>query len=147
MTREGSKNAHKDFKHQAQFNLDGVGWFSKEELEGATYPRLCEPGNDVGPLKLVMNLYHHAQAHAGQYAFLSLHTQTPMAAATHEMAHNSSTYTVVTNRGSILWSRIVYATNMYASYLLPFLVGPDGIIRTRAQVLAILASVGTDQIV
>ncbi|KAG1860477.1 hypothetical protein C8R48DRAFT_712854 [Suillus tomentosus] len=30
---------------------------------------------------------------------------------------------------------------MYASYLLPFLVGPDGIIRTRAQVLAILASV------
>ncbi|KAG1786511.1 uncharacterized protein HD556DRAFT_1414569 [Suillus plorans] len=60
------------------------------------------------------------------------------------MTHN---YTVVTNRGSILWSRVVYATNMHASYLLAFLAGPDGIIRTRGQVLATRTSVGTDQIV
>ncbi|KAG2057526.1 hypothetical protein BDR06DRAFT_1005148 [Suillus hirtellus] len=73
---------------------------------GAPYPGLCEPGNNVGPLKLVTKLYHHAQAHAGQHASLSLHTRTPVAAATHETTHNSSTYTVVTKRGSILWSAL-----------------------------------------
>lgn len=69
-----------------------------------------------------------------------------MTAVTHETTDNSSTYTVVTNRGSISCSRVVHATNAYASYLLPFLAGPDGIIPTRGQVMATRASVGSDQI-
>lgn len=69
-----------------------------------------------------------------------------MTAVTHETADNSSTYTVVTNRGSISCSRVVHATNAYASHLLPFLAGPDGIIPTRGQVMATRTSVGSDQI-
>ncbi|KAG1816222.1 FAD dependent oxidoreductase [Suillus variegatus] len=150
-TEKEAENAHKDFDtaSQAQLNLDDVEWLSKEELEeeyGAPYSGFREPGNNVWPLKLVTKLYQHAQAHAGQYASLSLHTRTPVTAVTHETTDNSSTYTVATNRGSILCSRVVHATNAYASYLLPFLAGPDGIIPTRGQVMATRASVGTDQI-
>ncbi|KAG1897088.1 FAD dependent oxidoreductase-domain-containing protein [Suillus fuscotomentosus] len=150
-TEKEAENAHKDFDtaSQAQLNLDGVEWLSKEELEeeyGAPYSGFREPGNNVWPLKLVTKLYQHAQAHAGQYASLSLHTRTPVTAVTHETTDNSSTYTVVTNRGSISCSRVVHATNAYASYLLPFLAGPNGIIPTRGQVMATRASVGTDQI-
>jgi len=64
----------------------------------------------------------------------------------YDKARKSSPYTVVTNRGSITCSRIVHATNAYASHLLPFLAGPEGIIPTRGQVMATRASVGTDQI-
>lgn len=64
----------------------------------------------------------------------------------YEKAGNSSPYTVVTNRGSITCARVVHATNAYASHLLPFLAGPEGIIPTRGQVMATRASVSTDQI-
>ncbi|KAG1865278.1 FAD dependent oxidoreductase [Suillus subluteus] len=152
-TEKEAKNKRKDFDmaRQAQLNLDGVEWLSKEEVEqvlvlashlssliqpahyqeyGAPYPGFREPGYNVWPLKLVTKLYQHAQARAGKYASLSLHTRTPS----------------VTNRGSISCSRVVHATNAYASHLLPFLAGPDGIIPTRGQVMATRASVGTDQI-
>ncbi|KAG2363598.1 FAD dependent oxidoreductase [Suillus spraguei] len=150
-TEKEAKNAHKDFDmaRQAQLNLDDVEWFSKEEIEeeyGAPYPGFLAPGYNLWPLKLVTKLYQHAQAHARQYATLSLHTRTPVTAVTHETTNNSSTYTVVTNRGSILCSRVVHATNGYASYLLPFLAGPDGIIPHRGQIIATRASVGADQI-
>ncbi|KAG2034915.1 hypothetical protein BDR03DRAFT_1001367 [Suillus americanus] len=78
---------------------------------GTPYPRFRKPGHNVWPLRLVTKLYQHAQAHAGQYAFLSLHTRTPATTVTHETTDNSSTYTVVTNRG------------------------PAGIIPTRVQVM------------
>ncbi|KAG2072464.1 FAD dependent oxidoreductase [Suillus decipiens] len=150
-TEEEEKDAHKDFDtaRQAQLNLDGVEWLSKEELEeeyGAPYPGFREPGHNLWPLKLVTKLYKHAQAHTGQYASLSLHTRTPVTAVTHETIDNSSTYAVVTNRGSISCSHVVHATNGYVSHLLPFLAGPDGIIPTRGQVMATRASVGADQI-
>ncbi|KAG1899126.1 FAD dependent oxidoreductase-domain-containing protein [Suillus fuscotomentosus] len=147
-TEKEAKNAHNDFDmaRQAQLNLDGVEWLSKEELEkeyGVPYPGFRRPGYNVWPLKLVTKLYQHAQAHARQYASLSLHTRTPVTAVTHE---TTSTYTVVTNWGSISCSRIVHATNGYASHLLPFLASPDGIIPARGQVMTTRASVGTDQI-
>ncbi|KAG1833900.1 FAD dependent oxidoreductase [Suillus variegatus] len=147
-TEKEAKNAHNDFDmaRQAQLNLDGVEWLSKEELSkeyGVPYPGFRRPGYNVWPLKLVTKLYQHAQAHARQYASLSLHTRTPVTAVAHEM---TSTYTVVTNRGSISCSRIVHATNGYASHLLPFLASPDGIIPARGQVMTTRASVGTDQI-
>jgi glycine/D-amino acid oxidase-like deaminating enzyme len=150
-TEKEAKNAHKDFDmaRQAQLSLDSVEWLSKEEVEeeyGAPYPGFRGPGHNFWPLKLVTKLYQHAQAHAGQYATLALHTRTPVTAVTHETTDNSSTYTVVTNRGSISCSRVVYATNAYSSYLLPFLAGPAGIVPTRGQVMATRASVGTDQI-
>ncbi|KAG1722482.1 FAD dependent oxidoreductase [Suillus lakei] len=151
-TDEEVKEAHQDFDmaRQAQLNLDGVEWLTKEKVEeeyGAPYTGFREPGHNVWPLKLVTKLYQHARAHVGKYASLSLHTRTPVTAVTLETApNNSSTYTVVTNRSSISCSRVVHATNAYASYLLPFLAGPSGIIPTRGQVMATRASVGTDQI-
>ncbi|KAG2040208.1 FAD dependent oxidoreductase [Suillus americanus] len=150
-TEKEAKNKRKDFDmaRQAQLNLDGVEWLSKEEVEeeyGAPYPGFRKPGYNVWPLKLVTKLYQHAPAHAGQYTSLSLHTRTPVTAVRHEAANDSSTYTVVTNRGSIPCSRVIHATNAYASHLLPFLAGPDGIIPTRGQVMATRASVGADQI-
>ncbi|KAG2141939.1 FAD dependent oxidoreductase [Suillus clintonianus] len=150
-TDKEEKDAHKDYDmaRQARLNLDGVEWLPQEKVEaeyGAPYPGFREPGHNVWPLKLVTRLYQHAQAHAGQYASLSLHTRTPVTAVTHETANNSSTYTVVTNRSSISCSRVIHATNAYASHLLPFLAGPAGIIPTRGQVMATRASVGADQI-
>jgi glycine/D-amino acid oxidase-like deaminating enzyme len=165
-TEKEARNKREDFDmaRQAQLNLDGVEWLSKEEVEevlvlashlssliqpahyqeyGAPYPGFRKPGYNVWPLKLVTKLYQLAQAHAGKYATLSLHTRTPVTAVTQETA---SSYTVVTNRGSISCSRVVHATNAYASHLLPFLAGPDGIIPTRGQVMATRASVGADQI-
>ncbi|KAG1747870.1 FAD dependent oxidoreductase [Suillus paluster] len=150
-TEKEEKEANKDYEmaRQAQLNLDGIEWLPKEIVEeeyGATYAAFRAPGHNVWPLKLVTKLYQHARAHVGQYASLSLHTRTPVTAVTHETANNCSTYTVVTNRGSISCSRVVHATNAYASHLLPFLTGPNGIIPTRGQVMATRASVGTDQI-
>lgn len=98
------------------------------------------------PLKLVTKLYQHAQARVGQHASLSLHTQTPVTAITHDMTGSTFAYSVVTNRGSISCSKVIHATNAYTSHLLPFLAGPEGIIPTRGQVMATRASVGTDQI-
>ncbi|KAG2357782.1 FAD dependent oxidoreductase [Suillus spraguei] len=149
-TEKEANNAREDFDmaRQAQFNLDGVEWLSKEEVEeeyGTPYPGFRKPAHNLWPLKLVTKLYRHAEAHTGQYASLSLHTRTPVTAVTHETTDNSSTYTVVTSRGNISCSRVVHATNAYASYLLPFLAGPDGIIPTRGQVMATRASVGAGQ--
>ncbi|KAG2141919.1 hypothetical protein DEU56DRAFT_754880 [Suillus clintonianus] len=108
-TDKEEKDAHEDYgmARQARLDLDGF----------------CELGHNVWLLKLVTKLYQNAQAHTGQYALLSLHTRTPVTAVTHETANNSSTSTVVTNRGS-----------------------PGGIIPTRGQVMATRAPVGTDQI-
>ncbi|KAG0704631.1 FAD dependent oxidoreductase-domain-containing protein [Suillus ampliporus] len=150
-TEKEEKEAKKDYEmaHQAQLNLDSIEWLPQETVEeeyGAPYAGFREPGHNVWPLKLVTKLYQHARAHVGQHASLSLHTRTPVTAVTHETENNSSTYTVVTNRGSISCSSVVHATNAYASHLLPFLAGPNGIVPTRGQVMATRASVDTDQI-
>ncbi|OAX38307.1 FAD dependent oxidoreductase [Rhizopogon vinicolor AM-OR11-026] len=150
-TEKEEEDAKKDYEmaRQAQLDLDGVEWVPKETVQaeyGAPYAGFREPGHNVWPLKVVTKLYQHARAHIGQSANLSLHTRTPVTAITQETVDNSSAYTVVTNRGSISCSRVVHATNAYASHLLPFLAGPEGIIPTRGQVMAIRASAGTDQI-
>ena len=53
---------------------------------------------------------------------------------------------LATPRGSIQCSRIIHATNAYASYLLPHMHGPEGIIPTRGQVIATRANVPVDNL-
>ena len=50
----------------------------------------------------------------------------------------------MTPRGKIACSYVLHATNAYASHLLPHLVGPNGIVPTRGQIIATRASVTED---
>ena len=50
----------------------------------------------------------------------------------------------MTPRGKISCSYVLHATNAYASHLLPHLVGPNGIVPTRGQIIATRASVTED---
>ena len=113
------------------------------------------PGYNVWPLKLVTKLFEQVKSRAGSRFDLTLHTHTPVEAV--ERAKVSSSvlgsstnatraYMLSTPRGTISCSRVVHATNAYASHLLPFLAGPQGIVPVRGQVIATRASVGTDEI-
>lgn len=122
---------------------------------GAHYPAVKIPGYNVWPLKLVTKLYRLAKSRTGPGFDLTLHTYTPVTAIESakvlSSVSGSSTnatraYTLSTPRGTIACSRVVHATNGYASHLLPFLAGPQGIVPVRGQVIATRASVGTDEI-
>ncbi|KAG6381864.1 FAD dependent oxidoreductase [Boletus reticuloceps] len=142
----------------AGWSLDGVLALSKEEVEatfGAHYPAVKIPGYNLWPLKLVTKLYQLAQSRTGKGFDLTLHTHTPVTAIQRENVSSSASepsanatraYRLLTPRGAIACSRVVHATNAYASHLLPFLAGPQGIVPVRGQVIATRASVGTDQI-
>jgi len=121
------------------------------------YPAVKIPGYNLWPLKLVTKLYQLAQSRTGRGFDLTLHTHTPVTAiqranvsssvSGYELSANATrTYRLLTPRGAIACSRVVHATNAYASHLLPFLAGPQGIVPVRGQVIATRASVGSDQI-
>ncbi|KAG8221193.1 FAD dependent oxidoreductase-domain-containing protein [Butyriboletus roseoflavus] len=135
----------------AGWSLEGVVALSKEEVEatfGVHYPAVKIPGYNVWPLKLVTKLYQRAKTRAGPSFDLILHTHTPVTAIEKEQVSTNATraYTLSTPRGTIACSRIVHATNAYASHLLPLLAGPRGIVPVRGQVIATRASVCMDQI-
>ncbi|KAF8141326.1 FAD dependent oxidoreductase [Boletus edulis] len=144
----------------AGWSLEGTLGLSKEEVEatfGAHYPAVKIPGYNLWPLKLVTKLYQLAQSRTGRGFDLTLHTHTPVTAIQHANVSSSASgsepsanatraYRLLTPRGAIACSRVVHATNAYASHLLPFLAGPQGIVPVRGQVIATRASVGTDQI-
>lgn len=122
---------------------------------GAHYPGVKIPGYNVWPLKLVTKLYQQAKMRIGPRFDLTLHTHTPVTAIENAKVSSSVSgvstdatrgYTLSTPRGTITCSRVVHATNGYASHLLPLLAGPRGIVPVRGQVIATRASVGTDQI-
>ncbi|KAH0836901.1 FAD dependent oxidoreductase-domain-containing protein [Lanmaoa asiatica] len=154
------EEARRDRKaaEDAGWSLDGVVTLSKEEVEatfGAHYPAVKIPGYNVWPLKLVTKLYQQAKTRTGPRFDLILHTHTPITAienakVSHSVSGSSTNasraYTLSTSRGTIACSRVVHATNAYASHLLPFLAGPQGIVPVRGQVIATRASVGMDQI-
>lgn len=96
------------------------------------------PGNNLWPLKLVSVLYNLA-ANATDNFSLSLHTRTPVTAISPSSAP-SRRWTLSTARGNISCSYVVHATNAYAAHLLPWMHGPNGIIPTRGQVVAVRAN-------
>ncbi|KAG9308140.1 FAD dependent oxidoreductase [Chiua virens] len=144
----------------AGWSLDGVAFLSKEEIEarfGAHYPGVKVPAYNVWPLKLVTKLFQLAKTRTGPHFELVLHTHTPVtgiehanvfgpASASGQLMNASRTYTLLTPRGTVSCSRVVHATNGYASHLLPFLAGPQGIVPVRGQIIAMRASVGTNEI-
>lgn len=83
-----------------------------------------------------------------------LHTHTPVTAVERadtttggsEGGNTTRTYALATTRGTVSCTRVVHATNGYASHLLPFLAGPQGIVPVRGQIITTRASVGTDEI-
>ena len=105
------------------------------------------------PLKLVSVLYNLAnKIGSGNGTSTStftvdLHTQTPVTSIEPIPQTDPSSevfprrHSLVTARGKISCSYVLHATNAYASHLLPHLVGKDGIVPTRGQIIATRASV------
>ena len=152
---------------RAGWSLDGVVELSQEEVEvvsaahhaqliialltldthqmfGARYPGVKIPGYNLWPLKFVTKLFEHAKTRTARFD-LVLHTRTPVTAVEHT-TNGKRAYRLSTPRGVITCSRVVHATNAYASHLLPFLAGRDGIVPVRGQVIVTLASVSADEI-
>ena len=93
-------------------------------------------------------LYKLAKSHSPNFS-LDLHTQTPVTSISPSPSSNlSRRCTVNTPRGTITCSYIIHATNGYASHLLPQFTGPgpQAIIPTRGQVLALRVSVPTEKL-
>ncbi|KAL4063858.1 FAD dependent oxidoreductase [Scleroderma citrinum] len=131
----------------ANLSLDGVQWFTKEEVQETFqthYPAVTRPGCNLWPLKLVTKLYECSKQRAGEYFDLKLHTHTPVTSVVKASPDTNRTWLLSTPRGHILCSRVVHATNGYASHLLPTFAGPNGIVPTRSQVIATRAFVGPE---
>ncbi|EGN99775.1 hypothetical protein SERLA73DRAFT_179977 [Serpula lacrymans var. lacrymans S7.3] len=131
---------------QAGVSFEGIEWMDKKDVQarfGPSYPAIRIPGHNVWPLKLVTKLYQLAQARSSPNFALALHTHTPVTGiscvSAADITCQSRRYILETPRGHIACSRIVHATNGYASHLLPFLTGPKGIIPVRGQVVALRA--------
>ncbi|CAG8597315.1 15055_t:CDS:2 [Acaulospora colombiana] len=73
---------------------------------------------------------------------LILHTHTPAHSVKSNVQKSGRKWAVETSRGIVHTDTVVYATNAYASHLLPQLAGPKGIIPVRGQVVAVRALVG-----
>ncbi|KAH8077870.1 FAD dependent oxidoreductase [Cristinia sonorae] len=131
-------------------DMTGVEWLSKEEVwrrYGAPYPAVLIPGNNLWPLKAVSVLYNLAQNSSANFS-LNLHTRTPVTSISPIEASNAVAnspfprrHTLTTPRGPVTCSYVLHATNAYASHLLPHLAGPNGIVPTRGQIIAVRASV------
>jgi glycine/D-amino acid oxidase-like deaminating enzyme len=111
---------------------------------GASFPGIRMPGNNLWPLKTVALLYKLAKEQSSNFS-LNLLTQTPVTSISRVCAAPRR-WSVETPRGKISCSYVLHATNAYASHLLPHLYGPNGIIPTRGQVLAMRAAAPPDVI-
>ncbi|EIW78771.1 DAO-domain-containing protein [Coniophora puteana RWD-64-598 SS2] len=146
--------AKRDFEAAKEAGVDvgGVRWFTKEEMEkvyGVPYEALQLPAHNLWPQKAVTELYELAQARAhsaSSRVSLALHTYTPVTQIALAPPGSKHPSVVHTPRGAISATRIVHATNGYASHLLPFIMnGPEAIFGVRAQIASIRANVGTDE--
>lgn len=98
------------------------------------------------PLKLVGLLYELAQTQTPNFS-VNVYTRTPATSISpHPDAASGRRWTVETPRGTISCAYILHATNAYVSHLIPHLAGPDGIIPTRGQVMAVRAAAPPDAI-
>lgn len=149
-TEDEEREARTDFEcaEHMGINLDGVQWLTRAEVEnsyGAPYSAVKIHGHNLWPLKLVTMLYEHAKQRTSEHFDLRIHTHTPVTSITRLSSKGLNadlTYILSTPRGSLSCSRVVHATNAYASRLLPSLAGSNGIIPTRGQVIATRASLG-----
>ncbi|KAK7451085.1 hypothetical protein VKT23_012761 [Stygiomarasmius scandens] len=146
VTEEEYNEAQADFeatKH-AGLQVNDVEWFNKEEMQmryGVSFPgaRLATKGHNLWPLKLVQCLYNSAKSCTSRLS-LHLHTHTPVTSIDPLQTNDVRRWKVNTPRGSITTSYILHATNAYTGYLLPHMHGPQGIIPTRGQVVALRAA-------
>ncbi|KAG6889550.1 hypothetical protein C0995_016677 [Termitomyces sp. Mi166 len=150
VTEIEAKQAKLDFHAASEAGLDlkDVGWLSEEEVQaayGASFPAFTHPGNNIWPLKLVTKLLEFTQTFNPPKFDLKLHTNTPVTSIS-PSSSESRRWSLSTHRGDIQCSYVLHATNAYTSYLLPHLHGPDGIVPTRGQVMAIRAAVPTSNI-
>ena len=113
---------------------------------GASYPGVRTPGNNLWPLKLVTNLYEVALRQRPNDLWLRLHTSTPVTSVTPIPPSSGYRWKLSTPRGDIKCAYVVHATNGYASYLLPHMAGPSGIVPTRGQVMSVRAAAPAGEI-
>ncbi|KAL4066328.1 FAD dependent oxidoreductase, partial [Scleroderma yunnanense] len=150
-TQDEIKRLERDFERakSAGLDLDDVQWLTAEETFGTPYPAVTRPGWNLWPAKLVTKLYERAIQRVGERFDLKLHTYTPVTSVerlAQTVSGSERALLLSTHRGSISCSRVVHATNGYASYLLPNLADPDGIMPWRGQIIATRASVGPELI-
>ncbi|KAG6815243.1 hypothetical protein H0H93_010465, partial [Arthromyces matolae] len=142
-----------DFAAASKAGLDvtHVEWLSDEEVRseyGATFPGVRFPGNNLWPLKLVTKLFKLTQKLDPTKFNLKLHTNTPVtsisplsSSSPSSNPHRRRRWALTTPRGNVQCKYVVHATNAYASHLLPQFHGPNGIVPTRGQVMAMRADV------
>ncbi|OCH86540.1 FAD dependent oxidoreductase [Obba rivulosa] len=120
-------------------DLSNVTFLTAEETKaryGTSYPAVHTPGNNLWPLKLVTHLFQHAQSSPNLN--LTLHTRTP-ATSIQPISDSARRWQVETPRGSVSCTYVLHASNGYSSALLPHLRGPNGIVPTRGQIIALKA--------
>ena len=101
---------------------------------------------NLWPYKLVSLLYNLASEQTSKLSVV-LHTRTPVQSVSPaDDSQSSRRWLLSTPRGKISCSYVVHATNAYISHLLPHMQGPDGIIPTRGQVVAVRAAATTEAI-
>ncbi|KAF8880122.1 FAD dependent oxidoreductase-domain-containing protein [Mucidula mucida] len=139
-TEEEERQSREDFRQAKEAGIDvtGVEWFTKETMQKihrTPYPAVKFDGYNLWPLKFVTELYHIAKRQLE--GKLYLHTNTPVISISASTTPDK--WDLHTPRGTITSKYVIHATNAYASHLLPFLHGPEGIIPTRGQVIAVKA--------
>ncbi len=160
LTDKEKEEAWRDYMEAraAGLELDGVKWASTEDMHkvgildyqssrhvvtnfqkyGTSYPAVQFDGHNLWPLKFVTQLYRITKRRLSG-GNLVLHTRTPVTSVS-SASNSTRRWDVNTPRGSISCSYVVHATNGYASHLLPHLAGPEGIVPTRGQVIAVRSS-------
>ncbi|KAK0196901.1 FAD dependent oxidoreductase-domain-containing protein [Armillaria mellea] len=122
-------------RHRLRTRWHGVTNFQKY---GTSYPAVQFDGHNLWPLKFVTQLYRITKRRLSG-GNLTLHTRTPVTSIS-SASNSTRRWNVNTPRGSISCSYVVHATNGYASHLLPHLAGPEGIVPTRGQIIAVRSS-------
>ncbi|KAI0940977.1 hypothetical protein AcV7_003206 [Taiwanofungus camphoratus] len=149
-TKEEFLNAKADYEaaQAAGADLHGVEWLDEEEMKinyGASYPGVQMPAHNIWPLKFVTLLYNLTLS--SSHLSLNLHTRTPVTSiAPLPPSLAPRRWNVTSPRGEITCSYVLHASNAYASYLLPHMHGPAGIIPTRGQVIALRADVSAREL-
>ncbi|KAF7310080.1 DAO domain-containing protein [Mycena indigotica] len=124
-----------------------ITWVDREEMN-STYGTynwgIRSPGYNLWPLKFVNKLFLEANS-TTRSLDLRLHTHTPVNQVV-PLDSEFHPWALVTPRGPINCSRVLHATNGYASHLLPQLASSAGILPVRGQVIATRASVALSTI-
>ncbi|KIY66345.1 FAD dependent oxidoreductase [Cylindrobasidium torrendii FP15055 ss-10] len=117
--------------------VDSVTWYTAAQMHekfGTHYPAFTFDAYNLWPLKFVTKLFGLAKKNLlASSGSLTLHTHTPVT----EVVQAGEAWEVVTPRGSTACKYVLHTTNAYAGHLLPSMSGPNGIIPTRGQVMAV----------